>query len=244
MARENGPEWGGAGTGDAGSGPPMTAGYIGAPGGTAGTPLAAEAAGFPLPADLPSAEPSPRRRRIIPLAAAALTLMAAVAVTAIVLGKTSARNPTATQAPTPAAARTFAPERALQIGQLRAGDCLQGPPDINTARSWPDIAIAVPCHDKHLAEVYFFSANYWPTAMAFPGNAKIAHQAKTECRKEFQAYDGAPLPASEFSFRWIHPVGRPDWDSGDRLLLCTAYVWDSQYPHGVPLYTSIKGSYT
>jgi hypothetical protein len=233
-----------AGPGDAGSGPPMTVGDTDAPAWAVGTPLAPEATGgFPLPADVTGGEPSPRRRRIVPLTAAAVTLVAAMAVTAIVLGKTSAHTPAATQAPTPAAARTPV-TRELTIGQLRAGDCLQGPPDINTARSWPEIATAVPCSDKHLSEVYFFSADYWPAAMAFPGHATIAHQARMECRKVFQAYDGAPLPASELSFHYTSPWNRADWDSGGRLLLCTAYVWDSQYPQGVPLYSSIKGSYS
>jgi uncharacterized protein DUF2510/putative regulator of septum formation len=221
--------------GNAGSGPPMTAGDIGAPAGAAGTPLPLEAtSGFPLPSDVTGAEPAPRRRRIIPLTAAALTLVAAVGLITIVLGRTSADKPAATQAPTPAAARTSAAERALTIDQLRAGDCLQGPPDINTANSWPDIATAVPCRDRHLAEVYF-SANYWPAAMAFPGHATIAHQARTECRKAFQAYNGVPPEASVYSFRWIYPWGRADWDSGDGGLLCTAYVWASQYPSGEPL---------
>lgn len=238
MARENGPEPGGSATKQV---PPDRGFYIGAPGRAAGTALPSEATGgFPLPADVRDAEPSPWRRRIILLIVAAVSLVAAVAVTAIVLGKTAAHKPAATQASKPAAGRTPA-ARELTIGQLRAGDCLQGPPDINTARSWPDIATAVPCPDKHLAEVYFFSANYWPAAMAFPGHATIAHQARTECRKAFSAYDGVPPVGSLYSFRDISPWNRADWESGGRLLLCTAYVWTNQHPSGEPLYGSMKG---
>ena len=214
-----------AGPGNAGSGPQMTVGDIGAPAGAAGMPLPPEATGgFPLPADLTGAEPSPRRRRLVPLTVAAVTVVAAVAVTAIVVGKTSAHKPA----------------RELTIGQLRAGDCLQGPPDINTASSWPDIVTAVPCHDRHLAEVYF-SANYWPTAMAFPGEATIAPQARTECGKAFQAYNGLPAVVSMYSFNPYFPQNRADWDSGDRQLLCTAYLLTNQYPTGEPLNGSMKG---
>src|SRR5215472_562208 len=123
------------GPGDADSGPLTTVGDIGAPPWAAGTPLPSEMiGGFPLPADVTGAEPSPRHRRFFPLIAAAVALVAAVTVTAIVLGKTSAHNPTAARAPTPAAARTSEPQRPLTIGLLQAGDCLLGPPDINTAR--------------------------------------------------------------------------------------------------------------
>jgi len=205
--------------------------------------------GFPLPANVTGAEPSPRRRRIIPLTVAAVSVVAAVAVTAIVLGKTSAHEPAATQAPTPAATRTSAPERArapaaqpLLIGQLRPGDCLRGPQDVNAARWWPNVVMAVPCTEQHVAEVYFFSAHYWPAAMPFPGHATIVHQAIRECRKAFQAYNGARSSASVYSFRDISPWNRVNWSFGDRLLLCTAYIRAAQYPHGEPLYWSMKGT--
>ena len=235
-----------AGRSDTGHGPEVTVSGIPAPAWAAGTPLPSEVTGgFPLPADVRGAEPSPRRRRIIPLTVAGVSIVAAVAAAVTVLGSSSAHKPAATPSK---AARTSTPGRApaaqeLAIGQLRAGDCLQGPPDINTTTWWPDVVTAVPCTQKHLAEVYF-SANYWPWSRAFPGNATIVHQAKTECRKAFQAYDGAPLQASEYSFRYISPWGRADCGSGDRLLVCTAYVWDSQWPRGVPLYASIKGTYS
>jgi hypothetical protein len=234
---------------DAGSGPQLTVGDTGAPSWAAGTPLPAEmTGGFPLPADVRSAEPSPRHCRTAVLAAAAVSVVAAAAVTAIVLGKTSAHNPAVTPAPTPAMARKSAPERMpapaaqpLLIGQLQPGDCLQGPPDINTARWWPYVVMAVPCTEKHIAEVYFSSANYWPGAMAFPGHASIAYRAKTECSKEFRAYNGVPSSASVYSFRDIFPWDRVNWSFGDRGLLCTAYVRATQYPRGQPLYGSMKG---
>lgn len=209
---------------------------IGAPAGAVGASLPSEVTGgFPLPADVIYAEPSPRRRRIVPLTAAAVSVVAAVAVIVVVLGWISAHKPAAPhahapiQAPAPVA-------QPLLINQLRPGDCLQGPPDVNTARSWPHLVMAVPCIKGHIAEVYFFSANYWPRDMAFPGHATIVHQARTECRKEFRAYDGVPSSVSVYSFRYISPWNRADWGSGGRLLLCTANAGATQ-----PLFGSIKG---
>jgi putative regulator of septum formation len=234
------------GPGDTGSGPQMTVGDIGASPWAVGTPLPSEmTGGFPLPADVTGAEPSPRHRGAAVLTIVAVSVVAAVAATAIVLGKTSAHKPIATQAPTRKSAPGGAPvpvAQPLLIDQLQSGDCLQGPPDVNTAKWWPYVVVAVPCSEKHLAEVYFFSANYWPAAMAFPGHATIIHQAKTECRKAFQAYDGGPSAASQYFFRDISPWDRVNWSSGDRLLLCTAYARGSHYRRGVPLYTSIGGS--
>lgn len=240
-----------SGPGDAGGGPQMTVGVIGAPGWVAAHPLASESTGgFPLPADVTGAEPSTRRRRIVPLAAAAVSVVAAVAVTAIVLGKTSAHKPAAMQASTPAATRTSAPEGApapaaqpMLIGQLRPGDCLQGPPDVNSVRWWPYVVMAVPCTGKHIAKVYFFSADYWPRTMAFPGHATIIHQAKMECRKAFRAYNGAPVSASAYSFRDISPWDRGNWSFGDRLLLCTAYLRATQYPRKAPPKIFNDGAY-
>ena len=100
---------------------------------------------------------------------------------------------------------------------------------------------AVPCAKKHAAEV-FFSANYWPTAMAFPGNAAVYRQAKRECSKAFRTYDGGPYSASQYSYEYISPQGRPDWNSGDRQLVCIAFYWTSKVPRGKPLFASIKGS--
>jgi hypothetical protein len=153
-----------------------------------------------------------------------------------------ARTPTAAPvpavAPTPAASPTVEP---LTVDQLRAGDCLQGPPDLNTASTWPDVVTAVPCAKRHIAEV-FYSANYWPDATAFPRNSVIFSQAKKECLRAFRAYDGGSYSASQYSYAWLAPQGRQDWDSGDRLLVCVAWLWTSGHPRGQPMYGSIKGS--
>ena len=142
----------------------------------------------------------------------------------------------------PAAAPTPTPTvEPLTVDQLRAGDCLQGPPDLNTASTWPDVVAAVPCAKRHIAEV-FYSANYWPDTMAFPRNSVIFSQSKKECLKAFRTYDGGPYSTSQYSYEYLSPQGQQDWDSGDRQLVCVAYLWTSGHPRGEPMYGSIKGS--
>jgi hypothetical protein len=179
--------------------------------------------------------------------AAGIAVVAAVAAAVIVLEDSAAHKAAAPQARTSARAhpptQASAPVvRRLLIGQLRAGDCLQGPPDVNAAKRWPYIVTAVPCTETHIAEVYFYSAHYWAKDMAFPGHAKLVHQASTECRKIFRSYDGMPLSQSQLTFTDVSPRNRANWSSGDRLLLCSAYHWTPWYKRGQVMYWSIKGS--
>ena len=80
-----------------------------------------------------------------------------------------------------------------------------------------------------------------PAAMAFPGNVKKAHKVEAECHRAFRAYDGIPYSGSRYSFSYLSPWGRTDWDSGDRLVVCSAYLWTGAYSE--LMYGSIKGSY-
>ena len=171
-------------------------------------------------------------------ALSALAVVVAAAVTAAAIYGQSLR--TAPVAPRASAAARQPPAQQLTLEQLRTGDCIQGPPDINTASTLPDLVSVVPCNRKHLAEV-FYSANHWATAMAFPGNAVINKQADAKCRRAFRAYDGSSYAYSAYTYYYVSPQGRPDWESGDRLLTCIAF-FDSSGP-GNLLYTSIKGSY-
>jgi hypothetical protein len=147
---------------------------------------------------------------------------------------------------TPAAANTSAAApapavRQVAADQLRAGDCIQGPADINTASTWPDLVSVVPCTQKHLAEV-FYSANHWPAAMAFPGNTAINKRSNAKCLKAFSAYDGSLYQESQYSYYYVDPHGRQDWDAGDRLLTCVVFLYRDGAPRGKPLYASIRGS--
>jgi hypothetical protein len=171
-----------------------------------------------------------------------LAVAAVTAVAAALYWLPSAATPATAPRPTPTPTSSSTPgARYLTVDQLRAGNCLQGPPDVNTSSTWPDLVTAVPCTKEHLAEV-FFAGNYWRAGSAFPGNAVIYHQAQVECRKAFHVYDGIAYSSSSYAYGYVSPQGRPDWNSGDRLLLCVAYLWTNQHPGGEPLYASIKGS--
>jgi hypothetical protein len=179
------------------------------------------------------------------LSALAVVVAAALAAAAI-YGQSIRTTPPAARTPAPAAARPSAAASApgvqqVTLDQLRTGDCIQGPANINTASTWPDLISLVPCTQKHLAEV-FYAANYWPVAMAFPGNAAINKQSDARCHKAFSAYDGSSYAYSQYSYYYGSP-GRQDWDSGDRQLLCIAYFWTKHVPRGKPLFESIKGTY-
>jgi Domain of unknown function (DUF4328)/Septum formation len=174
-------------------------------------------------------------------ALSALGVVVAAALTAtaiygqsITTGPVAAHTSAAAPAPAPAV-------QQVTPDQLRTGDCIQGPADINTANTWPDLISLVPCTQKHLAEV-FYSANYWPAAMAFPGNAVIQKQSDAKCLKAFSAYDGSLFSESQYSYYDGGPLGRQDWHSGDRHLVCVAYFYRHGSPRGKPLYASIRGS--
>jgi hypothetical protein len=172
-------------------------------------------------------------------ALSALAVVVAAALTsAAIYGQSITTGPmaahTSPAAPAPAV-------QQVSPGQLRAGDCIQGPADINTASAWPDVISLAPCTQKHLAEV-FYSANYWPAAMAFPGNAAINKQSEAKCLRAFSAYDGSLYQESQYSYYYGNPQGRQDWKSGDRLLTCIAFLYRHGSPRGKPLYASIRGS--
>jgi Domain of unknown function (DUF4328) len=176
------------------------------------------------------------------LSAVGVVVIAALTAGAYVLPPRTA--PVAARTPTPTAAATPAATPAalrLTVDQLRAGDCIQGPPNINTRRNWPNLVSVVPCRERHLAEV-FYSANYWPETKAFPGNPVIFRQATAKCRKTFLFYDGIHYAYSKYTGYGSLPVGRQDWNSGDRQLVCIAFYWTSKVPRGKPLFASIKGS--
>jgi hypothetical protein len=180
------------------------------------------------------------------LSALAVVVAAALAAAAI-YGQSIRTSSAAPRTPAPTAGRTSAAahtpaSQELTTEQLRPGDCLQGPPDINSSKVWPDVVRAVPCSKWHLAEV-FYSANYWPEAMAFPGNTVMNRQGRKECLKSFRAYDGISYSASQYNYEYLTPGGRQDWNSGDRQLLCAAYLWpDGQSPRGQKIFGSIKGA--
>jgi hypothetical protein len=177
-------------------------------------------------------------------ALSALAVVVAAALTAAAIyGQSIRTTPVAAHAPTPAATRMPTPGvQQLTVDQLRTGDCIQRPPDINTASAWPDLVTAVPCTERHIAEV-IYAGNYWPAAMTFPGHAKIDRQAGEKCLKTFHAYDGISYADSEYTGYDFAPLVRSDWDQGDRQLTCVVFLRTPKWRRGEALYASIKNSH-
>ena len=194
------------------------------------------------------------------LAAAVVTAVAVILATAAPSPKhtgspppTHASSLQATQASTPgpsaspslspsaAPSATAATVRHLTAQQLRAGDCLTGSNlGLNNNNPWPQSVEAVPCSQKHIAEV-FYSATYWGAKQAYPGTTAVSNQAIAKCRSVFTAYDGIAQSSSQYSDVDLYPESS-DWATGDRSLQCIAYWATNADPGGAPLYGSIQGS--
>jgi hypothetical protein len=124
----------------------------------------------------------------------------------------------------------------LTAYQLRPGDCLTGSNmGLGNSNPWPDYVTAVPCTQRHLAEV-FFAGDVWPQSLAYPGDNSIASQADARCSTAFIAYDGIPSNQSVFTYTTVTPDNN-NWSSGDRSLQCVAYD-----PNGASMNYSIKGT--
>jgi DivIVA domain-containing protein len=183
-------------------------------------------AGGPAVQDAPPQPVGQRagRRYLVwaPAGIAAVSFVAAVAATVIASG------PSGTD--------------GLTVDQLMAGDCLTGSNlGLDTGNPWPDTVTAVPCTQRHLAEV-FFAGNVWPQSMAYPGDNKVDNQADARCDAEFVKYDGTDNSASAFTFTAVVPIPADNWASGDRKLVCVAWESTYGYPSGVLVNYSIKGS--
>jgi hypothetical protein len=136
-----------------------------------------------------------------------------------------------------AMAFTSSSARQLTEDQLQPGDCLTGSNlGLGSGGDWPAEVTAVPCTQRHLAEV-FFAGNAWPQSLtSYPGFNTASDRGYARCLTAFTAYDGIGNSASAFMIYSIVPADANDWGSGDRELVCVAYQ------QGVPVDYSIKGS--
>jgi hypothetical protein len=121
----------------------------------------------------------------------------------------------------------------LTYTQLRPGDCLTGSDlGLGTGSAWPFQVSAVPCTQRHLAEI-IFAGNLWPASLAkFPGEDAVTTTVDNRCQSALFAYAGQS--ESALIYDSIAPVGGSDWNSGDRLVVCMAYE------PGYPLFHSVK----
>jgi hypothetical protein len=130
----------------------------------------------------------------------------------------------------------------LTLSQLRVGDCLTGANlQLNTAKPWPSLAKAVPCSQRHTAEVFLADNGFWPASLAFPGSATIVKVADAACNSAFRSYVGIAYDKSIYTWTNIFPDAAT-WPGGDRGLHCVAYHATKHDQAGAYLTGSIKGS--
>jgi hypothetical protein len=130
----------------------------------------------------------------------------------------------------------------LALSQLRAGDCLTGANmKLNTTKPWPDLTLAVPCHQPHTAEVFFADNKFWRQDSPFPGGRVISKDGNAACNNAFRAYVGIAYSKSIYTWTNIIPDAAT-WPTGDRALHCVAYYSTPQRRAGATLTHSLKGA--
>jgi Protein kinase domain/Septum formation len=127
---------------------------------------------------------------------------------------------------------------------FQPGECLSGA-DLaselikDSPTSWEDTANQVSCLESHVAEVYFVNSGFWPQKLAYPGEAIIYGQARTECRAAMTQYVGISETASQYSISVLLPTAN-SWSGADRSLQCVAFLATSTGT--LPMRGSIKDS--
>jgi Septum formation len=158
-----------------------------------------------------------RRGVLVMVGTVVVALVGAIAIGAIASSPRSSRS----------LASSASPVRQLTEDQLQPGDCLRGSNmGLGTGSTWPYYVTAVPCTQRHIAEV-FFAGNAWPQSLAYPGDNTVGNQAYDRCANVLPTYVGSIKYLGVFSFDDIAP-DRTTWPSGDRLVVCVAYRYDLQ----------------
>jgi Protein kinase domain/Septum formation len=240
---------GGAGSyrGQGGPGGYAGPGGHGGQGGPGGEPGSAGVRQAAAPRYAPNARPVRRRRRGVWVGFIAAVCGAVIAALVVALG---ARNPGApagqnlgsTRSSTPPAPAATPTVGYLTLGQLRAGDCLTGADlRLDTAKPWPQLARAVPCGQRHTAEVFLANDGFWPENLPYPGSATVVKAADAACNSAFGSYVGIAYANSIYTWTNIFPDAS-SWRAGDRGLHCVAYYSTTQHRAGAYITGSIRGS--
>lgn len=160
--------------------------------------------------------------------------IAATVLVAILLGNSLNRPPLMSAIPTTG---------QLTEGQLQSGDCLTGNLGLGTGAGWPGTVTAVPCGQRHTAEIFFAAAG-WSTSLPFPGSGAEGTAAETKCTSAFAAVVHRQRYLNAFAWDYVVP-DEPAWNSGHpgaRLLVCVAYDPTARYPAGAPVNYSIESA--
>ena len=191
--------------------------------------------------------PGRRGRRGLWVAGIVAVCGAVIAALVVVHGGDHA-GPPAGQSPGAARSSTAAAPTAtptvgnLLLTQLQAGDCLTGADlELDTAKPWPRLAMAVPCGQRHTAEVFLATNRFWPEDLPFPGGGTVVRAADAACNRAFASYVGIAYAKSVYTWTNIFPDAST-WAYGDRGLHCVAYYPTPDRRAGAYLTGSIKGS--
>ena len=183
---------------------------------------------------------------VVLLVAATVLVWSVTTIVARLSSPTSSKSPASPATTTSPSASSSPASSSRQVAypQLQPGDCLVGSDlPLSGFGTWPYYFTAVPCTQRHIAEV-FFARNLWPQSAAFPGDNTPYNQALNRCADAFPAYvAGSVRNTANFAYETIAPDSST-WPDGDRLVVCVAYqVTDESYPGPAPVNYSIKGSH-
>jgi Septum formation/Protein of unknown function (DUF2510) len=122
-----------------------------------------------------------------------------------------------TSAPTQAQETAATGAEAVNVGDLKVGDCLA---DSLTGGGEAIFTVeTVPCSEPHSGEIY---AVVIPRG-DYPGDEAMAVQADELCNAEFESFVGLPYEESVLYFTYLHPSDQESWNAGDREVVCTVY---------------------
>jgi hypothetical protein len=119
----------------------------------------------------------------------------------------------------PQAQETAAPGAgAVNIGDLKVGDCIADSPTggeevIFTVET-------VPCSEPHSGEIY---AVVTLPEGDFPGDEAVVAQAEESCTAEFESFVGLPYEESVLYFTYLHPSDEQSWNAGNHLVTCSVF---------------------
>ena len=193
--------------------------------------------------------PPAKRRRRGPWWIAGIAAVCGAVIAAVVIMHGTG-HAGALAGPGPSGSRSVAPPSPtatptvgdLSLAQLRVGDCLTGADlQLNTAKPWPQLALGVPCGEKHTAEVILADDTFWPGSLPFPGSRAIVKAANAACNSAFASYVGIAYAQSVYSWTNIIPDAAT-WPNGDRAVHCVAFYPTRHHRAGAYLTGSIKGS--
>jgi hypothetical protein len=121
------------------------------------------------------------------------------------------------EAPTQAQETAATGAEAVNVGDLKVGDCLA---DSLTGGGEAIFTVeTVPCSQPHSGEIY---AVVIPRG-DYPGDEAMAVQADELCNAEFESFVGLPYEESVLYFTYLHPSDEESWNAGDREVVCTVY---------------------